>query len=194
MTDPESPNDPRPADFYQPGGYGLDDSWAYVMRQLLSASLRQVADALGDLDLPSVQWMPLLRLAAGQRCTAVALSRDLGVDAATMTRATDKLVARGWVERHRCTSDRRQVQLHITPLGEDMARQLLPTLSQALNGPLAGFSAEEWQQLMHLLRRMRNNASTLGALPPVAIDSNTKLIHSIKPDTPDSERKPCDTG
>ena len=141
--------------FYQAGAYGLDDSWAYLMRQVLSASLRQVAEVLADQDLPSVQWMPLLRLAAGQRCTVVALARDLGVDAATMTRAADKLVAKGWVERQRCDKDRRQVELRITDLGRSQAKQLQPMLTQVLNGPLAGFSHADWQLLLSLLRRMK---------------------------------------
>ena len=142
--------------FYQAGAYGLDDSWAYLMRQVLSASLRQVAEVLADQDLPSVQWMPLLRLAAGQRCTVVALARDLGVDAATMTRAADKLVAKGWVERQRCDKDRRQVELRITDLGRSQAKQLQPMLTQVLNGPLAGFSHADWHQLLGLLRRMKD--------------------------------------
>ena len=157
----ESPAAP-PA-FYQAGAYGLDDSWAYLMRQLLSASLRQVADALVDQDLPSVQWMPLLRLAAGQRCTVVALARDLGVDAATMTRAVDKLVAKGWVERQRCDKDRRQVELHITELGQYRAGQLQPLLTQVLNAPLAGFSHADWQQLLGLLRRMKAASCQMAA-------------------------------
>ena len=153
-----------PPAFYQAGAYGLDDSWAYLMRQLLSASLRQVADALADQDLPSVQWMPLLRLAAGQRCTVVALARDLGVDAATMTRAVDKLVAKGWMERQRCDVDRRQVELHITDLGQERAAQLQPLLTQVLNAPLTGFSHADWQQLLGLLRRMKT-ASCQTAAP-----------------------------
>ena len=156
-------------DFYQAGAYGLDDSWAYLMRQVLSASLRRVADVLADQDLPSVQWMPLLRLAAGQRCTPVALARDLGVDAATMTRAVDKLVGKGWVARQRCDKDRRQLELRITADGQAMAAQLQPTLSQVLNAPLTGFSHADWQQLLSLLRRMKAASCQLAQVPDLAV-------------------------
>ena len=199
----ESPAAP-PA-FYQAGAYGLDDSWAYLMRQLLSASLRQVADALVDQDLPSVQWMPLLRLAAGQRCTVVALARDLGVDAATMTRAVDKLVAKGWVERQRCGVDRRQVELHITNLGQERAVQLQPLLTQVLNAPLAGFSHADWQQLLGLLRRMKaasgqTAAPSCEAAPSVPSASGTKrhratpVSGSTQPTQNKSRRKLPGTG
>lgn len=164
--------------FYLAGAYGLDDSWAYLMRQVLSASLRQVADALPQPDLPSVQWMPLLRLAAGQRCTVVALARDLGVDAATMTRAVDKLVAKGWVQRQRCDTDRRQVALHITPAGQAVAQQLQPTLTQVLNAPLAGFSHADWQQLLGLLRRMSAAHAQMGHAGQMGQASQATQLHA----------------
>lgn len=157
-----------PPEFYRSGQFGPQDSWAYLMRQLVAGAIRQIGDALAPWELPSVQWMPLMRLSAGQRCTVVALARDLGVDAATMTRATDRLAARGWVERQRSCTDRRLVELHITPAGQQAAQQLRPVLTQVLNIHLAGFSEAEWLQLMGLLNRMQANALRMAPMTPVA--------------------------
>jgi DNA-binding MarR family transcriptional regulator len=122
----------------------------------------------------------------------VALARDLGVDAATMTRATDKLVARGWVERQRSCTDRRLVELHITPQGQHIAQQLKPVLTQTLNAHLAGFSMAEWQQLMGFLHRMQANAMRMAPIAPPCV--NIKKSSSIDPGESHDKRKRQDTG
>ncbi|ARU04162.1 hypothetical protein CCO03_05255 [Comamonas serinivorans] len=174
MPTPTCPD--APPEFYRSGQYGPQDSWAYVMRQLMSGATRLIGEALAPWDLPSVQWMPLMRLAMGQRCTVVALARDLGVDAATMTRSTDKLVARGWVERQRSCTDRRLVELHITPQGQQVAQQLKPVLTQALNAHLTGFSEAEWLQLMGFLHRMQANAQRLAPITPPCLAPDTQAL------------------
>ena len=198
-----TPPDPADAgaqpEFYRSGHYGPDDSWAYLMRQLVAGTTRVIGEALAPWDLPAVQWMPLMRLSAGQRCTVVALARDLGVDAATMTRATDRLVARGWVERQRSCTDRRLVELHITPEGQHIAQQLKPVLTQTLNAHLTGFSEAEWQQLRGFLRRMQANAMGMAPIAPPRVDSlaaagETSDSGSIQSNSMPCERKPQDTG
>lgn len=185
-----------PPDFYRLGQYGPGDSWAYLMRQLVAGTMRVVGEALAPWDLPAVQWMPLMRLSAGQRCTVVALARDLGVDAATMTRATDRLVARGWARRQRSCTDRRVVELHITPQGQHMAQQFRPVLTQALNAHLVGFSEAEWLQLMAFLNRMQANAARMAPIAPPMVTELPPPIDdgSIKPGTRTQKRKPRGTG
>ena len=42
-----------------------------------------------------------------------------------------------------------------------MAQELTPVLADTLNAHLAGFSTDEWQQLLVLLRRMLANGDSL---------------------------------
>lgn len=162
------------------------------MRQLVAGATRVIGEALAPWDLPAVQWMPLMRLSMGQHCTVGALARDLGVDAATMTRATDKLVARGWARRQRSCTDRRLVELHITPEGQHIAQQLKPVLTQTLNAHLAGFSTAEWQQLMGFLHRMQANALRMAPIAPPRVDS--QKCSSIPSHAMQDKRKSQDTG
>ena len=65
--------------------------------------------------------------------------------------------ARGRVARERSASDRRVVQIALTPEGQAVAARVPPVLAEVLNGHLSDFTHDEWQQLLHLLRRMLAN-------------------------------------
>ncbi len=89
------------------------------------------------------------------------LARDLETDPASMTRALDRLEAKGLVARERSTTDRRVVQLALTPEGDKVAAQVPPVLADVLNGHLSDFTHDEWQLLLRLLRRMLANGEAL---------------------------------
>ncbi|MNT99143.1 hypothetical protein D3C86_2214250 [compost metagenome] len=65
------------------------------------------------------------------------------------------------VARERSTTDRRVVQLALTPEGDKVAAQVPPVLADVLNGHLSDFTHDEWQLLLRLLRRMLANGEAL---------------------------------
>jgi DNA-binding MarR family transcriptional regulator len=131
------------------------------MRRVLS-SIRTQADAqLASHELTYAQWLPLYKLARCDNATVVSLARDLEVDPASMTRALDRMAAKGLVVRERSTVDRRMVQIKLTEEGERIAALVPPVLSDVLNGHLSDFSHDEWQLLLSMLRRMLANGEAL---------------------------------
>ena len=80
-----------------------------------------------------------------------------------MTRITDELVARGWVERVQDCTDRRAVVVRLTEAGERGVNELLPAMWGEYEGLLAGFSPEETAQLAGLLRKWLVDLETAGA-------------------------------
>jgi DNA-binding MarR family transcriptional regulator len=78
-----------------------------------------------------------------------------------MTRALDRLEAKGLVLRERSTEDRRVVHLRLTEEGRKIARKVPPVMAEVLNQHLAGFSEAEWKQLLALLARMVANGDAL---------------------------------
>ena len=70
-----------------------------------------------------------------------------------MTRMTDELVERGWVERRTDPKDRRAISISITPLGQQELERLLPTMWGEYEELTAGFSGDEMTQLQSLLRQ-----------------------------------------
>ena len=155
-----SPSQPGPG-FYSPNQLQPENSVGYLMRKVMT-SIRTQADAqLASLDLTYAQWLPLFKISLCTQTTVASLARDLETDPASMTRALDRLEAKGLVARQRSTTDRRVVQLALTPEGQAAAAQVPPVLADVLNGHLSDFNHAEWQQMLHLLQRMLANGEAL---------------------------------
>ena len=147
--------------FYSPTQLQPEESVGYLMRKVMS-SIRTQADAqLSTHDLTYAQWLPLFKISRCPATTVASLARDLETDPASMTRALDRLEAKGLVARQRSTTDRRVVQLALTPEGDKVAAQVPPVLADVLNGHLSDFTHDEWQLLLRLLRRMLANGEAL---------------------------------
>jgi DNA-binding MarR family transcriptional regulator len=73
---------------------------------------------------------------------------------ANMSRICDALVSRDLITRDLCAQDRRKLVLRITPKGERLVRDLLPTLFQATRGTFRGFSESDRQLLIDQLKRL----------------------------------------
>ena len=155
--------------FYTPGQHSPQQSVGYLMRKVLGSILSQADARLAMHDVTYVQYLPLYKLLHCEpaNATVAALARELEVDAGAMTRALDRLEAKGLVQRKRSTADRRVVHLTLTPAGRTVAEQVPGVLTDVLNGHLRGFSHAEWQQLLLLLQRMLANGDALrpGAVP-----------------------------
>ncbi len=164
MPDKPSLTAPQAApSFYQPGQHSPQQSVGYLMRKVLGSILSQADTRLAMHDVTYVQYLPLYKLLHCDHAdaTVATLARELEVDAGAMTRALDRLQAKGLVERARSTADRRVVHLTLTPAGRTVAEQVPGVLADVLNGHLRGFSKPEWQQLLQLLQRMLANGDAL---------------------------------
>jgi len=74
-----------------------------------------------------------------------------------MARMLERLEAKGLVERHRSSVDRRVVEVRLLEPGASTAAQVADVLEGALKDHLAGFSANERKRPHELLERMRIN-------------------------------------
>jgi DNA-binding MarR family transcriptional regulator len=150
-----------PADFYRPGAYAMEDSVGYLIKRAMQSVLNEADKRLLAHDLTHAQWMPLFTLWVGHCSTSATLARDLQLDPGAMTRALDRLEAKGLVRRERSEQDRRVVNLELTDEGQRLAGVVPAVLAEVLNVHLAGFSHEEWQTLLKLLRKMIANGDAL---------------------------------
>ena len=159
-----SNNDSLPrADFYAAEGYTAEDSVGAVMKGVMASITLQVDRRLVGHDLTHAQWVPLFKLAHGECQTVAELARTLQSDPGAMTRALDRLEAKGLVARVRSSEDRRVVNLELTDAGREVAAVVPAVLAEVLNLHLAGFSKEEWRALLSMLKRMRANGDALRA-------------------------------
>jgi DNA-binding MarR family transcriptional regulator len=155
-----------PSDFYSSGSYTPMESAGFLMRRVLSSILQQADGQLARHDLTYVQWLPLYKLLCSENNTSTSLARDLGMDPASITRALDRIEAKGLLRRVRSTADRRCVHLELTEQGRAVASEVPAVLTGVLNAHLAGFSHDECRQLLHMLQRMLRNGE---ALRPAAV-------------------------
>lgn len=152
---------PPAAGFYTPETIRPDNNVGLLMKRALQ-SIRQTIDRdLAPHDLTQAQWLPLVRIAHGGCTTIAALARDQAIDPGAMTRAVDRLEAKGLLRRERSAPDRRVVTLVLTDTGRAAAALVPPVAVQVLNAHLAGFSPAEWQQLIGLLTRLLANGDAL---------------------------------
>ena len=158
---PNPADPPAPVAFYCAESLRPDTSVGLLMKRVMQSVLLQVDRKLAVHDLTHAQWMPLYKLARGECATMAALARDQALDPGAMTRALDRLEAKGLLRRERSVQDRRVVQLVLTDAGREVSQHVPAVLSEVLNAHLAGFEHSEWQQLIGLLQRMVTNGDAL---------------------------------
>jgi DNA-binding MarR family transcriptional regulator len=154
-------SDAPPLPFYTAETLEPGNSIGLLMKRVLQSVLQQVDRALQPHDLTHAQWIPLYWLARGAGSTPAELARDAALDPGAMTRALDRLEAKGLISRTRSCQDRRVVQIELTDAGRAAADRVPAVLSDVLNGHLRGFSDAEWRQLIGLLQRMVANGAAL---------------------------------
>jgi DNA-binding MarR family transcriptional regulator len=149
--------------FYQAKGYNPNDSVGYLMKQIISMVSQEIERQLAHTDLTNAQWVPLFKLYMGQASTVAELARHCNLDAGAMTRLLDRLEAKGLCKRVRSETDRRVVNIELTPTGTQAASEIPEILSGVQNAHLAGFSETEFQALHGYLQRILGNAQAIAS-------------------------------
>ena len=154
MSNSAAPFSAPPANFYDGANYAPSEGIGQLLFQVSLAMRRHIESRMGEHGLTAAQWGPLWLLKIGSARSAQELTCLLGVDAGAVTRLLDRLEVKGLVARTRSQTDRRVVQLSLTDAGEAAVAHVPWVLADVNNQFLSGFSADEWQQLKHLLKRM----------------------------------------
>jgi DNA-binding MarR family transcriptional regulator len=151
----------KPPNFYRADTLRSEDGIGLLFRRVLQSLIQEVDRRLAPHDLTHAQWVPLYKLFRGECATSAELARELQLDPAAVTRALDRLAAKGLVRRERSLADRRVVELELTPEGRRVAPLVPAALAEVFNAHLVGFSAAEFATLVELLQRMLSNGEAL---------------------------------
>jgi DNA-binding MarR family transcriptional regulator len=92
------------------------------------------------------------------------LSKVLNVTSPNISYLVDSLEVEGLVERRPGEVDRRSTDVALTPAGRQLCEKLVPAAVQFSSDLLAGFSAEEKEQLNAFLERIQASAEALHAV------------------------------
>jgi MarR family transcriptional regulator, 2-MHQ and catechol-resistance regulon repressor len=145
----------------------LAETWAGMERQ---ATRRLEA----DLGL-SVQWFELLlRLVRtpGHRLRMTDLSAQTTLTPSGLTRAIDRLVDAGLVERQHCTEDRRGAWAALTDAGRARIEAAIPRHLEHVETILDGLTPDDRRDLERLLRTVRANVNPAAAAASTCPDDD----------------------
>ncbi|MBI5258412.1 MAG: MarR family transcriptional regulator [Burkholderiales bacterium] len=151
----------KAAHFYRPEALRAEESVGLLTKRASQSILLQVDRRLAPHDLTHAQWVPLYKLARGDCSTMAELARDVSLDPGAVTRALDRLEAKGLLRRVRSQQDRRVVKLELTPEGRELSKVVPTVLAEVFNAHLAGFTRAEWTTLIELLQRVVANGDLL---------------------------------
>lgn len=118
---------------------------------------RRLAAAL-DPHGVTVQQYNVLRILRGARGTplpTLEIGERMIEDAPGVTRLLDRLEAKGWVRRQRCTEDRRLVHCWITDEGLSLLAEVDPRIREADRSLTRVLDDAELEALSRLLDRVR---------------------------------------
>lgn len=130
-----------------------------LIKQVMGSLVRRVDAHMQPLELTGMQWEPMLMLWLKRADTVAGLARYSHVGVASMTRMLDRLEAKDLLRRERSATDRRVVNLHLTPKGKRIASRIWPIVVEGMHVHLDGFKKEELNQLADLLERMLANGA-----------------------------------
>ena len=135
-------------------GYRLEQQVGYILRQ---ASQRHAAIFAAHIpeQLTTTQFATLVRLQEVGPCSQNKLGRLTSMDAATIKGVTDRLIQRGFVEAKVDPEDGRRRMLALTPAGLDVVARAIPAGLEISAETLEPLSAEEREQFMKLLKKLR---------------------------------------
>jgi DNA-binding MarR family transcriptional regulator len=113
----------------------------------------ELKEAIGDdVTYPQIKLLKMVSLTEGYTVSNVA--QFLGVSTAAASRAVERLVRRGLVNRAEAAEDRRAVRLSPTSKGQSVLAEYQRASSKALQAVFGHLSCEQLQQTGDLLDRL----------------------------------------
>jgi DNA-binding MarR family transcriptional regulator len=135
-------------------GYRLEEQVGYILRQTSQRHAAIFAARIPE-QLTTTQFATLVRLQEVGPCSQNKLGRLTAMDAATIKGVTDRLIQRGFVEAKVDPEDGRRRMLALTLQGLDVVARAIPAGLEISAETLEPLSAEEQEQFMKLLRKLR---------------------------------------
>jgi MarR family multiple antibiotic resistance transcriptional regulator len=116
---------------------------------------RLLNDYLSPFDITATQFKVLCSIRCQVCITPVELKKVLSVDLGALTRMLDRLVCKGWIERHPNPHDKRGVLVQLTTEGKALIEQCHQLVGQDLHQELTkNLSADEVATLEYLLKKV----------------------------------------
>lgn len=127
---------------------------SWLLAQSAMASRRLINEHLDEVGGTRSQFAMLASLEEFGACSQADLGRRIGLDRSDVAALVADAEARGWIDRHPDTTDRRRKVLALTRAGSERLVTLQALLDSAHDRLLAPLSQRERAQLIRLLTRL----------------------------------------
>jgi DNA-binding MarR family transcriptional regulator len=143
------------------------DESLIALRRILRATELYARDLAQAVGLTPAQLRVLQIVDQKTSATPKTLANQMGVSQATVTALVDKLVTRDLVKRVPSELDRRQVNVVVTPLGQNIVEDAPDALQQRYVSAFAELADWEQAQLVSSLERVADmlDAKSIDASP-----------------------------
>jgi DNA-binding MarR family transcriptional regulator len=166
----------------------LDRHLGFLLHDVARLSRKRIEQRMRTLGLTRAQWSVLAHIARNEGIKQNALAAILEVEPITLARILDRLQAAGFIERRPHPEDRRAWLPHLTAKAHPVLDQLFAHGAATREEALAGFSAEEREELIELLLRMKSNLCDNAApkefapasAGPASTKVEVKTVESVK--------------
>jgi DNA-binding MarR family transcriptional regulator len=129
---------------------GSAEIFTSAVNDLMARQLKEVTGP--DVTFSQLKLLKMVAATGGYSVSN--LAQFMGVSTAAASRAVDRLVKRGLLNRTEAADDRRAVQLSLTQEGLDLLEQYDKAAEMALLGPFESLTAEQLQETGDLLDRL----------------------------------------
>lgn len=136
---------------------GPEQSLGFMVNDVARLMRRNFNRQAQTLGLTQSQWQAIAYLMNNEGMRQSELATALEVQPISVARLIDRMAAAGWVERRPDPTDRRAVNLHLTPKAAPIVDQLREAGAEVRNAALQGLDAEKVKVLRECLSEMRQN-------------------------------------
>ena len=151
---------------------------AVSILQIIPSVMRFLAAELRQADTPLVlPQLGALTLLAQKSYNLSELAEQHGVSLPTMSSTISKMVAAGWVERHRSQQDRRVVMLALTPTGHSLVNEIGQKLVGQVAEQLTTIPTNDLEKLQDGLAILQT------VFTPFMLQTNGNPAKEMAPDT-----------
>ncbi len=106
-----------------------------------------------DVSLQQFNVLRILRGQKGKPANLSTLNERMVTKMSNTTRLVDKLIIKGFVSRITCPSNRRKVEISITPEGKKVLKKIDSQIAKAEKNILKNISSKELEQLNNLFNK-----------------------------------------
>lgn len=125
--------------------------------------------------LTQPQWQALAILWRREGMRQAELAELLNVQPISLARLIDRMESAGWVERRPDPTDRRAIQLYLTPKAEPILQEMTNAAAASRDAAFSDFDDIQREQLLDSLNRMKTNLRD--SVPESPVD--TVITHNV---------------